>query len=536
LVVGKPHTSSWLRLLVLVALAVLCWIPSDLALADTFNVTKTLDTRDGKCDADCSLREAIIAANQHPGSDTVMVPAGKYLLQRVGQEDQAAAGDLDILDDLALIGAGAERTLIDGGQIDRVFEIHNPAVVRLSGLTIQNGSTYQSGGFNYSGGGIYNNGGTLTLENCTLSGNSVYHGANGGGIDNSGTATLTNCTLSGNLVTQGGGAAIYNQAGGTLTLENSILSGNSAGGGGGGAISNYGGTATLINSTLSSNSANVQREFGNGGGIYNQAGGTLTLENSTLSSNSAIGGNGGGIYNSNFSAAATLINCTLSCNSAYAGGGIYNQTGTVMLENCTLSGNSARDNGSDAIGGGATLENTILANSPRGRNCSAPLQSNGHNLDDGDGGCGFSNTGDLSVVPANLAPLGNYGGPTQTHALCTGFAQPHPDCTAGSPAIDAGANAHCPATDQRGAPRPHGSACDIGAYESGAQPPSVGTCIGDCNNDHSVTVNELVTLVNIALGNAEPATCPNGVPADAEVDIALIIQAVNNTLDGCGGG
>ena len=163
-VTGSGLYGYWLALAVLAA----PWpMPGGRALADTFQVTKTLDTRDGKCDADCSLREAIIAANQHPGPDTVMVPAGKYLLQQVGQEDQAAAGDLDILDDLTLIGAGAESTLIDGNQIDRVFEIHSPAVVRLSGLTIQNGS-------NGSGGGIYNQtGGTLTLENCTLSGNSA---------------------------------------------------------------------------------------------------------------------------------------------------------------------------------------------------------------------------------------------------------------------------------------------------------------------------------------------------------------------------
>ena len=113
----------WLALVVFAA----PWpMPGGRALADTFQVTKTLDTRDGKCDADCSLREAIIAANQHPGPDTVMVPAGTYVLQQVGQEDQAAAGDLDILDDLTLMGAGAESTLIDGNQIDRVFRIHSP--------------------------------------------------------------------------------------------------------------------------------------------------------------------------------------------------------------------------------------------------------------------------------------------------------------------------------------------------------------------------------------------------------------------------
>jgi hypothetical protein len=48
-------------------------------------------------------------------------------------------------------------------------------------------------------------------------------------------------------------------------------------------------------------------------------------------------------------------------------------------------------------------------------------------------------------------------------------------------------------------------------------------------------VNELIILVNIALGNAQPSACLNGIPVGAEVDITLIIQAVNSALTGCGG-
>ena len=48
--------------------------------ATTFPVTKTADTNDGTCDPDCSLREAINAANTNPGADDVPVPAGTYLL------------------------------------------------------------------------------------------------------------------------------------------------------------------------------------------------------------------------------------------------------------------------------------------------------------------------------------------------------------------------------------------------------------------------------------------------------------------------
>jgi hypothetical protein len=46
-------------------------------------------------------------------------------------------------------------------------------------------------------------------------------------------------------------------------------------------------------------------------------------------------------------------------------------------------------------------------------------------------------------------------------------------------------------------------------------------------------IGELITLVNIALGSAQPSACAHGVPDGAAVDIALLIRAVNNALSGC---
>lgn len=70
-----------------------------------------------------------------------------------------------------------------------------------------------------------------------------------------------------------------------------------------------------------------------------------------------------------------------------------------------------------------------------------------------------------------------------------------------------------------------------------ATPTPTGTpiraCIGNCNGDGSVTVNEIITLVNVALGTARPSDCPHGIPPGASVDIALLIRAVDHALNGC---
>jgi len=65
----------------------------------------------------------------------------------------------------------------------------------------------------------------------------------------------------------------------------------------------------------------------------------------------------------------------------------------------------------------------------------------------------------------------------------------------------------------------------------GGSPPT--SCAGDCGGTQSVAVNNIITLVNIALGTAQPAACAHGVPTGAEVTVAVIIQAVNNALHGC---
>jgi predicted outer membrane repeat protein len=244
------------------------------------------------------------------------------------------------------------------------------------------------------------------VTDCTFSGNSAGYG--GGGIENEGTLTLTNSTVSANSVS-GLGGGINNDD--VVTVTDCTFSGNSAATYGGG-IYNFGGIVTVSNSTLSGNSASAD----NGGGIENATQGTLTVTNSTLSGNSA-GTLGGGICN-DLRATATVTSCTISANSARSGGGISNTylLGTVTLGNTIVAGNTGGD-----ISGSGTFNQTysLVGGQPR------------------------------------LAPLGDYGGPTQTMPLL-----------AGSPALNAGDPAQLGVADQRGVVRSGG--VNIGAYQASA--------------------------------------------------------------------
>jgi hypothetical protein len=292
-----------------------------------------------------SLRQAISDNNATAGGNTIVISnivTGTITL---------TGGQLVISKILTLIGPGANVLAVSGNHAGRVFDI-NYTTVSISGLTITNGSVATASTFpDYVGGGILNDHSTLTLNNCTLSGNSA---SAGGGIYNY--------------------AQTYGSPG-TLTLNNCTFSGNSAEGG-----------------------------FFGGGGIYNDGSqhgyATLTLNNCTLSGNSAGSAGGGGIYNNADTGTATLqlFACTLSGNSASAGGGIYNYAyggGTATLE----MGNTILKAGSL----GANIANS-----------SGTITSDGYNLSSDNGGDFFRSVGDQMNTEPMLAPLKDNGGPVWT--------------------------------------------------------------------------------------------------------------------------
>lgn len=308
-----------------------------------------------------------------------------------------------------------------------------------------------------SGGGIYN-AHALTMTNGTFSANSATD--DGGSIYTSNyTATISNTIFYSHTATRGGG--IFNNFG-VLNISNSTLYSNTAstsslfGSGAGGGIYSNGGSADIANSTLHGNTAG--RFTGSGGGIYT-VGGTTILNSSTLFDNTASGffASGGGIY---ITGTLRITNSTIAGNFASGlvggGGGIRNGAGgTLYLTNSTVAGNGAPLGAGGGISTTGTVNsrNTIFANNTASAdaNCSGSVGDVANNLQwNPSSGCAFA----LAPGDPKLAPLANYGGPTQTMPLYVG-----------STAIDAGTNTLCPAKDQRGVTRPINGICDIGAVE-----------------------------------------------------------------------
>jgi hypothetical protein len=178
----------------------------------------------GTCDlGDCSLREAIIAANASAGADVIVLGSGlTYTLSNGAPELPAAlteaSGDLDIRDSLTINGNGSTVTAVGltGANVDRVFHIAGASVVvTINSLTIKGG---KPSGFLSLGAGLYVRDASVTLNNCTVTENTTAADAtadDGGGIAVVGTfvapaamlahLTLDHTTVSGNAGLNGGG-------------------------------------------------------------------------------------------------------------------------------------------------------------------------------------------------------------------------------------------------------------------------------------------------------------------------------------------
>lgn len=386
----------------------LCMLWAGSAQAATFTVTKiTDDAPDGNCDADCSLREAVIAANAAAGDDIIDIPAGVYILTIPGAAENASAtGDLDITDNVTITGSGSLTTVIEGNggvTLDRVFEIdptNTTASATISGVTIQGGVASGNGG-----GILVSRRGFIRLVDSLVFGNEAS--GRGGGIDveDDGTeGVIENCTISKNETTgsNGGGIAKYY---GSLTVKNSLVSENIANGSGGGIYLDDGGIE-ITDTRVIDNTAGTD-----GGGISNNYG-ALTLSGSAgnceVSGNRALSGEGGGINNEY---TMLIDNCLVTNNQALddnKGGGVYNDDELVIL-NSTISENRAESGG----GGIYNNEHITIDNSTLSKNIS-DVDDDGTSGGGTDGGGGILNNAWMtvtnSIVSGNVARNGEGGG------------------------------------------------------------------------------------------------------------------------------
>ena len=145
------------------------------AWSATFIVNSTADTADdittdGICadaSGNCTLRAAIQEANALAGSDAITLGTATYTLTGAAGDDLALSGDLDITQNVTVTGTGTTNTFINGGSVDRVFDIDpsgSGVTVTISDLTIQSGNVPGE-----SGGGILAVGPTLPHDRSPFS-------------------------------------------------------------------------------------------------------------------------------------------------------------------------------------------------------------------------------------------------------------------------------------------------------------------------------------------------------------------------------
>lgn len=317
------------------------------------NSTKDLpdaDLLDGVCDADLetpgeqvTLRAAIQHMNATPGADTIFVPPGVFKLTRKGaHEDAGATGDLDVTDDLNIVGAGASVTIIDGKKAkDRVLDVAAGVELTIGGVHIRRGKAPK----HERGGGIHALG-PLTIHDCIV--DHCKADDDGGGIAMEfANIAMQDCWIAANKSNDdSGGCDIMEGEGDFMRCTFSKNKSKKSGG----AIESSAGDMTITNCTFSGNKAKE------GGAIAVEDGGTRTIRN-----------------------------CTIAGNKATRGSGIFEDT---------------LDVGNDTF----FVSNTILANDPATNLDGDGLGTQGGNIDSGET-CAFDGINDLSDTDPLLDKL-----------------------------------------------------------------------------------------------------------------------------------
>jgi hypothetical protein len=403
---------------------------------------------------ECSLREAVEAANDTADDDDVILQSGTYrldwdrgaLVVRAAGDGEQGSGALTV------DGMGARETIIEVGLLGetpprRGFTFQAGSVGELIDLAITRGQgdgADESSADFFDGGAIAvqddddgGNDAEVLLERVRLFDNSAR---SGGAIKNRGTLIIVESLIDHNQAAWSGGGIENDDQ---LVLENTTITDNVAmglgqpglseeafdGEGNGGGVDSDGNHAEGCTCLPGGEGLkSLLADEDEGADEVDLPGGALTLvANSTIANNAAAGAGGG------FSTAIPETTTQFDEDAEPVS----------LFFNSVVSDNTAEEDPNCSGNGGPE---------------DGPFESSfGNNIENGTS-CQFTAAGDKNADP-KLGELEDNGGDTDTRELL-----------ASSPAIDAADDEVCPAIDQRGVDRPQGDHCDMGAYEFPQEP------------------------------------------------------------------
>lgn len=581
--------------LVAVAAFAISLAASDASAQATITVTSTTDTL-VPGDGACSLREAISNANANADTtsgdcvagsawDTIMIPAGTYTLSIAGINENAnMTGDLDITDETTVQGAGMAQTIVDGGRIDRVFNIRYENV-HFADMTIQNGYAQQPGTCTANnpddqrdGGGVYIDGWEVSRRFdrvrftnneaiCSGGGLGAVNARDVGGfgsvVDNNlaqqdgggvffwrvdqnalPDVRLYSWTISGNTATVNGGGFVHTSGCCVMQLEGVTITGNTAGGMGGG-VHQYGFGIDAAAMIIAGNTA--------GDPATNDCGGDVGLYYSVVGTNGSAGGCrtteagmrvGAGALGTIIDPTLTLIGTTMVHAIVDGGqavdilptGNPRGRCGVAGLNDMDVFGN-ARPFGPDCDAG--AVESQVLPNQPPVAACQDPTlcAPDGScvadvSIDDG------SMDPDLDMLTLTPSPAGPYPlGPTTVTLsvsdgsetrMCMGTVTVN-DCQV--PSISLAADISVEADSGTGTPR---SNATISTFLSAASAADV------CDQSPSLTDDapSMFPLGETLVTFTSRDTANNTTTAVGRVDVVDTVPPVTmiTTAGGTGGG
>ena len=530
-----------LRPLLLVAVVLLALLPAAPAAQAqaTFTVSANRMTGvaatddpppDGVCDADCSLREAVQAANATPAADTIrFATAGTIQLGRAGTEaENSSFNDLDVTAPLTVDGDGAVTIGVGTleGDHARVFDVDDVALT-LTDLTLLGPEdTAQTTPF--QAGLVIAEDATLTLDGVLLQDGAAFFA--GAVLADRSTVTITRTTFADNGAFVIGALSV---GGGSLTMSDSVVRGGGSLAGGVG-MANQDGDGDLPG-TMAVSIANTSFTDVAGGGLYVGLAADAQLRSLAFTGST----DGPALYVQSTADAVNVINSTFADNegdddlaSAIHVAAAFPDTPkepappggvAVTVAFSTIAGNSGGTAAvvidDDSPGAGMAFSSTILADNS-GPSCgTGTFFSVGNNLEDADT-CGFAFTGDQVDTDPDLGPTANNGGvPQGADGQTIGLTRA---LTADSPAVDNGDSSPgvCPDPvniDQRGFPRPQFDGCDVGAFELGGGTLAIDKSVAPGTVQPGATATFTIVVTNTSDAPVAAAGMLDTIPAGLSI-------------------